>query len=136
MFCFCAESRRAARLLTARYDRYLFGAGVTAAQFEVLSVLSAMKKVHGRALAQALAIDPATLSRNLALLYRDGLVRPLPSKEDARQTLYKLTQEGYRRLNAAKPLWQEAHRIVEAELGEAREPVQSALLVLTAALRE
>lgn len=135
MFCFCAESRRAARLLTARYDQHLAGTGLSAAQFELLSVLQAKKQANGRALADALAVDPTTLSRNLKALCAMKFVHAKRSAEDARQMVYALTAKGLHRLEVAKSAWLAAHRLTLQELGTQAEPVRAALQGMTGLLR-
>ena len=135
MFCYCAESRRAARLLTARYDCALAGAGLSASQFELLSVISGRKVSSAVRLAEALAIDATTLSRNLRSLVTAKLVRACKSKQDARQMLYSLTNAGERRLSAAEPLWTQAHRSTFEQLGLLADPAKAALQGMNAALR-
>ena len=133
MFCYCAESRRLARLLTTRYDASLAPAGLSAAQFELLSTLREMERVSGRALAAQLAVDPTTLSRNLKALLADKLVGACKSTIDARQTNYSLTARGAKRLQAAEPLWKQAHAATGKAVGDA-EHTQHTLQSLTANL--
>ena len=109
MFCFCALSRRLARTLTARYDKALASAGITAAQFETLSVLAAVGPSSGRGLASRLVLDKTTLSRNLKPLLKAGLMEAKPSGTDGRAVIYALTAAGKRRLAKAASLWQAAH---------------------------
>lgn len=135
MFCYCAESRRAARLLTARYDAQLAEAGLTSAQFELMQVLASAARLHGRALAEFLAVDPATLSRNLKVLIAAKWVRAQRSKGDARQTMYSLTGQGEQRLALAGPLWQRAHREALKTFGTGSEPLRIALQGMTSMLR-
>ena len=90
MFCYCATSRRIARTLTARYDAALAPAGLTAAQFETLSVLASLKTATGRTLSHTLAVDKTTLSRNLQSMVAAKLVLVKKGREDTRQQLYAL----------------------------------------------
>lgn len=135
MFCYCAESRRAARLLTARYDAFLSEAGLTSAQFEMMQVIASATRLHGRALAELLAVDPATLSRNLKVLIAAKWVRAQRSQEDARQTMYSLTAAGEERLALARPLWQKAHRATLKGFGAQAEPLRRTLEGMTSMLR-
>jgi DNA-binding MarR family transcriptional regulator len=118
MFCYCAQSRRLARTLTARYDAALAKAGLTAAQFETLSVLEAITPSSGRALAQHLALDKTTLSRNLKPLLEAGLIRAAQDDNDARSVLYSLTATGRRRLSRATVLWHQVHQSTLSALGK------------------
>ena len=135
MFCYCAESRRAARLLTARYDALLAEAGLTSAQFELMQVIASFGRLHGRALAEFLAVDPATLSRNLKVLIAAKWVRSQRDKGDLRQTMYSLTPGGEERLAMARPLWLMAHRATLKEFGTQSGPLRHALEGMTSLLR-
>lgn len=135
MFCYCAESRRLARLLTARYDAVLAEAGVSVAQFEVLSTLREMERVNGRALADQLAVDPTTLSRNLKVLVTEKLVAARRSGVDARQTDYSLTARGLKRLELAGPLWHQAHAATRKAVGPDAETLQHTLQSTSERLR-
>jgi DNA-binding MarR family transcriptional regulator len=117
MFCFCAASRRLGRTLTARYDAALAGAGITAAQFETLSVLDTLGPSSGRALAAQLALDKTTLSRNVKPLLAAALIDVHSSEDDGRASIYTLTALGRRKLAKAKPLWQSAHHASLESLG-------------------
>ena len=135
MFCYCAESRRLARLLTARYDKQLAEADLSVAQFEVLNVIGAMEQVNGRALAEQLAVDPTTSSRNLKTLVTDKHVRARKSTTDGRQLDYSLTAKGLKRLEVARPLWEQAHAATMADLGTQADPTLQTLQAMTERLR-
>lgn len=135
MFCYCAESRRVARILTARYDQHLAASGLSSAQFELLNVIASKVRGNGRDLAEALAVDRTTLSRNLKLLLAEKLVRAQASRDDARQVLYSVTGGGKRRLRAAMPLWRAAHRQTLKELGSHSDAVRDVLQMASAELR-
>jgi DNA-binding MarR family transcriptional regulator len=117
MFCFCASARRLARTLTARYDDALADAGLTASQFETLSMLGATGASSGRVLAERLVLDKTTLSRNVRPLLEAGLMEAEPSETDGRTVLYKLSAAGKRTLAKALPLWQAEHDAVMEMLG-------------------
>ncbi|MGH7659216.1 MAG: MarR family winged helix-turn-helix transcriptional regulator, partial [Gemmatimonadales bacterium] len=68
-------------------------------------------------LAETLAMDGTTLSRNLRPLENDGLVRLTHSSTDRRMRLVRLTPRGERMVEAALPLWERAHERVIAALG-------------------
>lgn len=71
------------------------------------------------ALADAAVMDRTTLTRNLDLLERDGLVRIRPG-EDARVREVTLTPAGRDRLLAALPMWEKAQKELTEKLGAAR----------------
>lgn len=134
MFCYCAASRRLSRSLTARYDAALTTAGLTAAQFETLSTLSVLGPSSGRVLAQQLALDKTTLSRNLKALVESSLVETARG-EDARSVIYMLSNAGRKRLAKAMPLWQGAHDASLAMLGSQAAASQRALERMNLSLR-
>lgn len=135
MFCFCAQSRRLARTLTARYDAALSAAGLTAAQFETLSVLSALGPSSGRALAETLALDKTTLSRNLKPLLGSGWIEARRGEDDARNVIYTLSTAGRKKLARAMPLWQQAHKATETMLGSQADASQRTLQRITQAMQ-
>jgi len=134
MFCYCAQSRRIARALTARYDAALAKANLTAGQFETLGVLQALNDGSGSALAQRLAVDKTTLSRNLKPLIEAKLVTARRGEQDAREIRYALSAAGQRRLAKAMPLWQAAHAQTETLLGKQAAGMERALQTASALL--
>ncbi len=134
MFCFCAHSRHLARTLTARYDAALAPANLTAAQFETLSRVRTLGPTTGRALAEKLALDKTTLSRNLRPLIDARLLAAHPGKDDARQIFYAVTAKGTQRLAKAMPLWQGAHQQSLAMLGSQAASAERALKQMTQTL--
>lgn len=134
MFCYCAEARRVSRLLTARYDAALAPAGLTAAQFETLGVVTALEPCSGRVLAERLAVDKTTLSRNLRAMQDAGWIASAAAKDDARQMDYALTAAGRKKLAKAMPLWQQVHDATTEQLGAQAASSQRVLERMTAAL--
>jgi DNA-binding MarR family transcriptional regulator len=72
------------------------------------------------ALAEALGLDRTTLTRNLKVLERRGLVSFAVDDEDARVRLVSLTEEGSRVLVSALARWQEVQESVQAQFGDQR----------------
>ncbi|HEY1948690.1 MAG TPA: winged helix DNA-binding protein, partial [Bryobacteraceae bacterium] len=60
-------------------------------------------------LTKLLVIDQTTLTRGLALLERDGLLKTIP-KPDGRLKSVKLTKKGEKTVLSAQPLWASAQR--------------------------
>src|SRR5215469_9326929 len=69
--CACATLRRAARLVTQLYDEEL-RLHLPASQFALLSAIKSRPECTQSMLARMLAFGKTTLSRNLALLRRNG----------------------------------------------------------------
>jgi DNA-binding MarR family transcriptional regulator len=85
----------------------------------VLNVIHRLAPAPVTTIADVSVIDRTTLTRSLALLERDGLVRLMPSA-DVRERRYGLTGRGERALERAAPLWDAAQARVLEILGGVR----------------
>jgi hypothetical protein len=94
--CFCLHSRRTGRLLTQFYDDALRPSGLRITQFLPL--------------ADILGMDRTTLTRNLALLERDGPAAIAKGMNDKRESQIRLTPAGRRASQRAMPHWQHAQQ--------------------------
>lgn len=119
MSAFCASSnlRRAARIVTRHYDRALRPVGVTAAQLPILAAISAGSANSIVAMSRVLDIEASSLSRDLALLEKKGLVR-LTTATDRRSRGLQLTPRGQRTLVSAFAAWRKAHKRLLSVVGE------------------
>ena len=116
--CASFNLRKASRLMAQAYDRYLQPSGLTNTQFTLLALTSRRGPISITELAGALAMERTTLTRNLRLVERQGLLE-VTAGRDARTRDVRLTAKGSKTLKKAIPLWQEAQiRVVEA-LGRA-----------------
>jgi DNA-binding MarR family transcriptional regulator len=117
--CLCFRARRVSRALTRLYDEALRPLPIQATQLTVLNAVALLEERHApmSELADVLAMDLTTLSRNLGPLRVSGLVRTEPSEADARVRLVRLTAEGRKTLARALPLWAGAHEKVVELLG-------------------
>ena len=117
--CLCFRARRISRVLTRLYDEALRPLGIQSTQLSVLSAIA--KGGEGGNLmarmAEGLAMDLTTLSRNLRPLEKAGLVRIERQPSDRRVRVALLTSEGERVLAGALPLWRTAHERVTQALG-------------------
>jgi DNA-binding MarR family transcriptional regulator len=100
--------RQAARVLTKRYDDALRPLGLQMSQLPILAALAIFgeRGASMKALADAIVMDPTTLTRNVRPLERAGLVRVARSPDDARARVVLLTRAGERALEAAFPVWE------------------------------
>lgn len=117
--CLCFRARRVSRALTRMYDEALRPLGLQATQLTLLNAVTMCGESGapmGR-LADVLAMDGTTLSRNLRPLEKAGLVRMERLPADRRVRLALLTPAGQRMVEAALPLWTRAHERVVAALG-------------------
>ena len=116
--CSCALARRAARQMTQAYDRALKPAGMRLTQY---AVLSAVRGEGGRTIsdiADMLAMDRTTLTRNLRPLEKAGWVR-VGDGADRRCRAVFITEEGRAAFARAMPFWEEAERGFRDRVGQA-----------------
>jgi len=117
--CACFNVRKAARALTALYDRALAPTGLRATQGTLLVALARAGDVPVTRLAGILGMDRTTLTRNLEPLRRARLIAVRPGP-DRRVKLAGLTEAGRKALAEAMPLWREAQRQVVEGAGAGR----------------
>ena len=117
--CSCLRTRRMSRVLTRLYDELLRGSGVRMSQVAVLVAVAKFGESGAKigALADVLALERTTLTRNIAPLEREGLVRVARDPGDARARVVLLTRAGERAIEAAFPLWEAAQRRVRDAVG-------------------
>jgi DNA-binding MarR family transcriptional regulator len=114
--CACFNLRRASRLVAQVYDRYLLPSGLTNTQFALFAALSKLGPFSITGLAESLGMERTTLTRNLKLVERQGLVGIGPGK-DARSRDVRLTDAGKAALEKAMPLWNQAQIRMVKTLG-------------------
>lgn len=130
--CVCNNLRRAARAVTNYYDSLLWKAsGLRVSQCTILVVLYLAGPQTINALAEQLALDRTTLTRNLKPLAQDGLLT-IAAGSDQRTRVVTLTPLGEEALRRALPLWEEAQTYMVAGMGHAR--VATLLAQLSAAV--
>ena len=117
--CACFKVRKAARAITKLYEEVLRPSGLRATQFSLLMATRVMGPVTVVKLAQVMVMDRTTLTRNLQILEKRGLISIKPG-EDRREREVNLTAEGMEALTKAMPLWEEAQNRVKKGLGEER----------------
>jgi DNA-binding MarR family transcriptional regulator len=117
--CACANLRKAARALTQLFDEALAPSGLRVTQFTLLVTSRLMGESTINELAERMAMDRTTLSRNLKPLVRSGLLEVRPGK-DGRTRLVRITQAGEQALEEAYPLWHGAQQETVSALGEER----------------
>ncbi len=111
--CAAVSVLRAGRSVTRLFDDALRPVGLTIAQFGLLNAIASYRPDSISAIGEMLNIDRTTLSRNLALLQREGLVMlGTPGPDRKREVL--LTVKGAEKIEEALPLWEAAQRRIEA----------------------
>ena len=109
--CAVMNFRQAARAVTAHFDAELRPAGLRATQLNLLMAVETGVATTVTDLAEILATDRTTMTRNLKLLRNRGLVEA---------ERIALTDKGRRSAAMALPLWEKAQAQVVGHLGERR----------------
>lgn len=117
--CTCFNLRRAARTAGRFYDAALAPVGLRNTQFSALAVLTQMGPTPISQLAEVMAMERTTLTRNLKPLERDGLVEQTVG-EDRRQRIVQITRSGKATFAKARVLWQQANDAADEALGQTR----------------
>ncbi|MEO3786922.1 MarR family transcriptional regulator [Actinocorallia sp. B10E7] len=115
------ELARQVAVLSCRLDKALHEHGLGMSEFEILDRLADDKAGHGRdggekglriqQLSEEVHLTQSALSRAVARLEKEGLVRRSMCPQDRRGVFVALTDEGERRWEKARP----SHRAVIAE---------------------
>lgn len=114
--CTCFQVRRAARIVTARYDAALAPLGVRITQFSVLAHL-VQQPAPLTALAEMLVMDRTTLTRTLKPMLAAGWVTVEADTTDRRVKRARLTETGVALFERAVPLWRDSQRSIKDQLG-------------------
>ena len=115
--CASFNFRRAARAMTALFDHALEGSGIRSTQFTILTAVAKAQPVSIGKISETLVMDATTLTRNLKLLRKQGLVTVSP-RGSMRQRFVNLTAEGEKALARAVPLWRKIQQKFVNQIGE------------------
>jgi len=119
MDCIGFNLRKATRAVTQLYDEVLRPTGIRGTQYSLLVVLKIVGPVLVTDLAEKIVMDRTTLTRNLEVMEKQGLVSVAPG-EDRRTRQVTISETGAKVLSEAYPLWQQAQAKLKANLGEDR----------------
>jgi DNA-binding MarR family transcriptional regulator len=114
--CACHKVRTAARAVTRAYDEALRPTGLRATQLAILAATAVDDALSITALAKFMGMDRSTLTRNLAPLTRESLLR-IGNEGWRRSRTVELTRQGRSRLRQALPLWEQAQETLRRNLG-------------------
>ena len=110
------------------YSRELRASGLEFTQFTLLMALDLTGEITQKGLGKVLAMDSTTLTRTLVSLVERGWVKANEG-EDRREKRLVLTSAGRRKLEQARPLWEQAQGKLREALGEKEWALMSRLLV-------
>lgn len=116
--CICLDLRKAARRVSQIYDHCLEPYGLTVTQYSLLGHVKALDGIGIGALAEALVMDPTTLTRNIKPLELRKLLVLVPDIHDRRNRRLHLTDTGRATLTKARPGWEAAQQQIAAALGD------------------
>jgi DNA-binding MarR family transcriptional regulator len=116
--CLCLASRRAARAITRKFDRALRPKGLRATQFTLLASLEIKGPQPIGALADFIGVERTTLTRNLAVAEKEGLVT-MSSGPDARSHIASITAQGRRTVKFAFAAWRATQDDLTGAIGTA-----------------
>jgi DNA-binding MarR family transcriptional regulator len=114
--CLCLRIQQASRRIGRRFDEALRPVGLNNWQFSLLMTLNQPTPLTVSGLAEALAMDRTTTTKNLRPLERRGLLAIRHDEEDARVRRIVLTGSGRALLAKAVRHWQAANDAVAASL--------------------
>lgn len=117
--CLCLRVQRASRAIGRRYDEAFRPLGLNNWQFSLLMVLNRAEPPSVNGLAEALAMDRTTTTKNLKPLERRGLVEIRRDADDARVKRVVLTDGGRALLVEAVQRWQVVNDATKASFSEA-----------------
>lgn len=115
--CLCRKAKMADRVITRAYDDALRPAGLRITQFTLLVAVGYGMPSSIRELADWLAMERTTLTRNLKLLEKEGLLKTRQGVHH-KSRMTELTPSGKARLELAYPLWQSVQDIYRNGLGD------------------
>ena len=118
--CACDQLRRVARGVTQVYDNAIMPSGLKITQLSIFVGLASEGDVPLSVLADALALDRTTLTRNLKVLEDRGLIRTYEHQDDARVRMVSITLEGSALLTQALERWARVQEFVEERFGRER----------------
>src|SRR5262249_48172318 len=117
--CTFFSVRRASRVVGKIFDEALRPVGVRATQFSLLVGLGMVESATVTRMADSLALDRTSLTRNLGPLERSGLVESFGGA-DGRERRVRLTERGARGRAEGRALWQKPRESVAACGGKPR----------------
>jgi DNA-binding MarR family transcriptional regulator len=114
--CTCFRVRSAARRVTQIYSKHLAPTGLRISQFSLLGFVTAQGPVTITELADLLATDRTTLTRNLRPLLSSGVIERATAADKRRHELVA-TPAGRALFKRALPLWAAAEQEVRLAMG-------------------
>ncbi|MEM9398206.1 MAG: MarR family transcriptional regulator [Pseudomonadota bacterium] len=116
--CYAFNLRRAARVVSRRYEDHLRPLDMSAFQFTALTALTYQSGLSHLELADFFGMDPSTASRNIRAMERRSWVRYVSDPSDRRVKRVELSPKGRKALEQAIPLWERAQEETQSLVAE------------------
>jgi DNA-binding MarR family transcriptional regulator len=120
--CICLRVQRASRAVGRRFDHAFRSLDLNNWQFTLLMSLANIDQPSFNTLARELAMDRTTMTRNLRVLERRGLLALNPDRQDGRGRRVSLTAAGRTLLVKAIEHWREVNAAVREDIPAATLP--------------
>ena len=117
--CVSFNIRKAARAVTQLYDERLRSCGLRSTQLSILAKTLLLEPVTVTRLAEATVTDRTTLTRNLRLIEKQGLIQ-VDLGHDRREREVRLTERGREVLAHVYPIWKEVQAEMVKRFGSER----------------
>ena len=117
--CTAFNLRKANRAVSQFYDAILRPAGIRGTQYSLLVALKLNDQVLLTELAEQIVMDRTTLTRNLEVMEKQGLVN-VSEGEDRRTRIVSITEKGLATLLEAYPLWHKAQEHIADTMQDRR----------------
>lgn len=114
--CACISLRKAARIVTRRFDEAFKEIGLRSTQAPILMELVMRGPLNMSTLARILVVDKSTLSRNVTRLEDQQLISRRAGKNG--QVELFATEIGLEKIRKLLPLWEKAQREVRDIISE------------------
>ena len=115
-YCLCLHVQRASRAISRMFDDAFRPFGLTNFQFSLLMMLNRPSPPTIGTLAEDLAMDRTTMTANLKVLERRGLLTVRRDHDDSRVKLVVLTRAGRSLLAKCVERWQAANDAVRTRV--------------------
>ena len=115
--CIGVRMRLLNRVVTRIYDDALRPLGMKTSQLNILVVTARLGLVRPAQISSRLKMEISTVSRNVDRMRARGWIEIIDDEKDARAHQLRLSVEGERLLEEARPAWEEAQRKIKDLLG-------------------
>jgi DNA-binding MarR family transcriptional regulator len=115
--CVMTRWRTINRVLAGVYDEELRPFGLKSSQHSLLVAVTKAGPVRRIDLGRLLSLDPSTLTRNLAVMLKQGWIEEVPDDGDQRGAPVQATTMGRKLLERSAPAWHRAQARAKKMLG-------------------